>query len=169
MTEQHRPVQPVTVPTDNSVPPVRAHWFYKRSGEDHWTPFSCVDSGRLEQQFLTPHDQQQKEVIIPTDGGRYDVNFRQRIRQAIYWDEEPCPVRRCTWFYRTEADRWLQPYEESISKLLEVSYPLTHTPEKTSNYRIFNMHIYTILLEGGCTIRNEVAKFSGWLPTNCVT
>jgi len=121
-TQQQHPVPHAMVSTaDNTVPPVRPHWFYKRCGEDHWTPFSCVDSAKLEQQFLMLRDQQQQnEVVVPTDGGRYDVNFRQRIRQAIYWHEEACPVRRCTWFYRAESDRWLQPYEEPISKLLEV-------------------------------------------------
>ena len=120
MTQQH-PASITTAPTArDGVPSVRPHWFYKRTGEDHWTPFSCVDSARLEQQFMTPHDQQE-EIILPTDGGRYDVKFKQRVRQAIYWKEEACPVRRCTWFYRTESDRWLQPYEENVSKLLEVS------------------------------------------------
>ena len=126
VTTQHHPAMtqqyhPSTAPTaNNGILAVRPHWFYKRTGEDHWTPFSCVDSARLEQQFLAPRDQQE-EIILPTDGGRYDVKFKQRVRQAIYWKEELCPVRRCTWFYRAESDRWLQPYEENISKLLEVS------------------------------------------------
>ena len=120
MMTQHHPASFTTAPTlRDGIPPVRPHWFYKRTGEDHWTPFSCVDSARLEQQFLISHDKQE-EIILPTDGGRYDVKFKQRIRQAIYWKEESCPVRRCTWFYRMESDRWLQPYEENVSKLLEV-------------------------------------------------
>lgn len=118
MTMQQHPVPLATVPS--SIPPVRPHWFYKRTGDDHWTPFSCIDSAKLEQQFLIPRDQQE-EVIIPTDGGRYDVKFYQRVRQTVYWHEELCPVQRCTWFYRTESDRWLQPYDENTSKLLEVS------------------------------------------------
>lgn len=123
MATQQHPVPLGTVPmANNGVSPVRPHWFYKRTGEDHWTPFSCTDSAKLEQHFLTPRDQQQQEeIVVPTDGGRYDVKFHQRIRQAIYWQEDLCPVRRCTWFFRTESDRWLQPYEENVSKLLEVS------------------------------------------------
>ena len=119
-TQQGTP--PRVVMQDASIPPVRPHWFYKRAGEDHWTPFSFLDSNKLENQFLIPHDpQQEDEVIIATDGGRYDVKFYKRLRCAIYWEEEPCPVRRCTWFYRTESDRWLQPYEEAIAQRLEVS------------------------------------------------
>lgn len=123
MTTQQHPATLGTAPAaNNGMAPVRPHWFYKRTGEDHWTPFSCVDSARLEQQFLAPRDQQQQEeIVVPTDGGRYDVKFHQRVRQAIFWEEEVCPVRRCTWFYRTESDRWLQPYEENVAKLLEVS------------------------------------------------
>ena len=60
-------------------------------------------------------------MTIATDGGRYDVKFYERKRYAIYWEEECCPVQRCTWFYRTESDRWLQPYEEAIAQRLEVS------------------------------------------------
>ena len=122
MTTQQHPAAVGTIPAaSNGMPPVRPHWFYKRTGEDHWTPFSCMDSARLEQHYLTPRDQQQEEIVVPTDGGRYDVNFHRRVRQAIYWQEDVCPVRRCTWFYRAESDRWLQPYEENVAKLLEVS------------------------------------------------
>ena len=120
MTQQHPMTMLQHAATPTGIPPVRPHWFYKRAEEDHWTPFSCVDSARLEHQFLNPRDQQE-EIILPTDGGRYDVKFKERIRQAIYWKEELCPVRRCTWFYRSELDRWLQPYEENVSNLLEVS------------------------------------------------
>jgi len=115
-------VPPSVVTHDIGIPPVRPHWFYKRAGEDHWTPFSFLDSNRLESQYLLPRDPQQgDEVTIATDGGRYDVKFYERKRHAIYWEEECCPVQRCTWFYRTESDRWLQPYEEAIAQQLEAS------------------------------------------------
>ena len=140
MTMQQHPAPLGTVPMTNaSIPPVRPHWFYKRSGEDHWTPFSYTDSARLEQQYLMPHDQQQQEeIVVPTDGGRYDVNFHRRVRQAIYWQEDLCPVRRCTWFYRAESDRWLQPYEENVSKLLEVSL-LSYTRSLKWRQMFYNM------------------------------
>ena len=114
---------PPSVVTHNAgIPPVRPHWFYKRTGEDHWTPFSFLDSNKLESQYLLPRGPQQgDEVIVATDGGRYDVKFYERMRYAIYWKEDSCPVRRCTWFYHTESDRWLQPYEEEIAQQLEVS------------------------------------------------
>lgn len=75
-------------------------------------------------------------MIIQTDGGRYDVSVKQRQRCAVYWEEPIAIVRRqvyhyimccrllihrCTWFYKGESDRWYMPYEEDVSKRLEVS------------------------------------------------
>ena len=148
---QQHPAALGTAPTaNNGLAPVRPHWFYKRTGEDHWTPFSCVDSARLEQHFLTPRDQQQQEeIVIPTDGGRYDVKFHQRVRQAIFWEEDVCPVRRCTWFYRTDSDRWLQPYEENVAKLLEVSplYCCTRSHNKFTILCLYSEYINTLIIK----------------------
>ena len=33
-------------------------------------------------------------MIIQTDGGRYDVDLKQRLRTAVYWEEPPAEVRR---------------------------------------------------------------------------
>ena len=59
-------------------------------------------------------------VDIPTDGGRYDVNIAQRVKKAVYWDDDPSPVRRCTWFYKRETDSRYVPYEEQFAQKLEV-------------------------------------------------
>lgn len=86
-------------------------------------PFTQVDSTRLEQLYqkqLTgslPSDQ-----TVTTDGGRYDVLFVQRKRKAVYWDEGESQVRRGTWFYRRESDRWYTPYEEDLAARLEEEY-----------------------------------------------
>lgn len=37
---------------DQSSGPVRHHWFYLRSGETYWIPFSLVDSHRLEEGLI---------------------------------------------------------------------------------------------------------------------
>ncbi len=59
---------------------------------------------------------------MPTDGGRYDVNLHQRLRQSVYWEEPGSEVRRCSWFYKGEGDRWYLPYDERIAATLEVMY-----------------------------------------------
>ena len=58
---------------------------------------------------------------MPTDGGRYDVDLSCRLRRAVYWDEPVSQVRRCSWFYKGEGDRWYLPYDEATAQLLEVS------------------------------------------------
>lgn len=32
------------------------------------------------------------QVLLPTDGGRYDVNLQQRTREAVYWTEPSSQV-----------------------------------------------------------------------------
>lgn len=60
------------------------------------------------------------EIDLSTDGGRYDVNIARRSRSAIYWEEEPSYVRRCSWFYKPEAENRFVPYDEDFSVVLEV-------------------------------------------------
>lgn len=59
------------------------------------------------------------EVLVSTDGGRYDVNMAARQRIPVYWDGLASAIRRCSWFYRGNNDI-MQPYNEEKSKLLEV-------------------------------------------------
>ena len=61
------------------------------------------------------------QVLIPTDGGRYDVDLHRRQRRAIYWEEPVSDVRRCSWFYKGEGERWYLPYNEIQANRLEVS------------------------------------------------
>ncbi|XP_030057798.1 triacylglycerol hydrolase DDHD2 [Microcaecilia unicolor] len=96
--------------------PVTPHWFYCK---DSWAPFSKEDSHRLEAALISEDD-----PIIATDGGRYDVLLRQRMRYAVYWDEQVSEVRRCTWFYKGEKDNKYIPYSEDFSEVLEEAYML---------------------------------------------
>ena len=79
--------------------------------------------GRLEQLYQKemagslPSDQ-----MLSTDGGRYDVSFTRRTRRAVYWEEEESLVRRGTWFYRSDGERWYMPYEEQLAAKLEVGW-----------------------------------------------
>lgn len=61
-----------------------------------------------------------ENVIISTDGARYDVQLYDRTRTAVYWEEEPTEVRRCTWFYKGDTDSRFIPYSEDFSDKLEV-------------------------------------------------
>lgn len=62
-----------------------------------------------------------ENVIVRTDGGRYDVQLYDRVRNAVYWEEEETEVRRCSWFYKGDADSRFMPYSEDFSEKLEVS------------------------------------------------
>ena len=70
-------------------------------------------------------------MIVCTDGGRYDVQLYDRIRTAVYWEEEPTEVRRCTWFYKGDTDSRFIPYSEEFSDKLEVC-PINVTSDKLS-------------------------------------
>lgn len=61
-----------------------------------------------------------ENVIVCTDGGRYDVQLYDRIRTSVYWEEEPTEVRRCSWFYKGDTDSRFIPYSEEFSEKLEV-------------------------------------------------
>ena len=53
---------------DHTSQPVRYHWFYLRSGEKYWIPFSLVDSHRLEQSFVQ-HPNTSEEVCVQVGRG----------------------------------------------------------------------------------------------------
>ena len=60
------------------------------------------------------------QVLVATDGGRYDVDLLRRQRNAVYWEEPASFVRRCSWFFKGEGDRWYLPYDENTAARLEV-------------------------------------------------
>ncbi|NXR35817.1 DDHD2 Phospholipase, partial [Zosterops hypoxanthus] len=70
---------------------------------------------------------EQEDVVVPTSGGRYDVQLRRRRRVAVYWEEEAAEVRRCTWFYKGDKDNKFIPYSESFSEELEEAYMIAVT------------------------------------------
>lgn len=117
------------VPPPGNVPPgegsgiyipVQPHWCFCKRVEtrDIWYPFSLMDSMRLEEALRSGKVSDQ----IPTDGGRYDVILSERQRSAVYWEEEPNAIRRCTWFYKREGDNRYVPYEENFAQKLEEEY-----------------------------------------------
>lgn len=71
----------------------------------------------VEEEKITP-----EESIVATDGGRYDVNVAKRSRQAIYWEEAPSTVRRCSWFFKGSLETRYTPYDEEMAEKLEEEY-----------------------------------------------
>lgn len=107
--------------------PVSSHWFYCKiiDSKELWIPFNSDDSQQLEEAHGSGKDC--NERVVPTDGGRYDVHLGERMRYAVYWDEPPSEVRRCTWFYKGDKDNKYVPYSESFSQVLEETYMVAVT------------------------------------------
>ncbi|CAG4973985.1 unnamed protein product [Colias eurytheme] len=102
--------------------PVKHHWFYRvdKDGNSIWRGFSMADSMALENAFNSPD--LTDETLVPTDGGRYDVNVKGRLRMPVYWNEKPTNVRRCSWFYKGNTDARYVPYTEPVAEKLEEEY-----------------------------------------------
>lgn len=63
---------------------------------------------------------QERQVVVPVEGRRYDVRLKERTRHAVYWSEPPSEVRRCLWFYKGNKESAYTPYSENTSQVLEV-------------------------------------------------
>ncbi|XP_041983858.1 uncharacterized protein LOC121736613 isoform X2 [Aricia agestis] len=108
--------------TSAEYSPVKYHWFYQVDSEDksNWRGFSVADSAALENAYNSPD--LTASTTVPTDGGRYDVNVVGRLRTAVYWQDTPTNVIRCSWFYKGTTDGRYVPYSEEVSELLEDEY-----------------------------------------------
>ncbi|XP_060728617.1 SEC23-interacting protein [Tachysurus vachellii] len=117
------PANPMMPYSSNVYEPVQPHWFYCKQVESRnvWLPLSILDSMRLEETFNSVQPDPEN-VIVSTDGARYDVQLYDRTRTAVYWEEEPTEVRRCTWFYKGDTDSRFIPYSEDFSDKLEAEY-----------------------------------------------
>ncbi|XP_046976012.1 uncharacterized protein LOC124542123 [Vanessa cardui] len=102
--------------------PVKHHWFYQVDSEERsfWKGFSLVDSRALENAFNSPD--LNENTLVATDGGRYDVNVMGRLKIAVYWDDKPTNVMRCSWFYKGTTDARYVPYAETVAEKLEEEY-----------------------------------------------
>ncbi|XP_040847937.1 SEC23-interacting protein isoform X2 [Ochotona curzoniae] len=114
---------PPPLALQNQYEPVQPHWFYCKEVEHRqlWMPFSVLDSMNLEEIYNSVQPDPES-VVLGTDGGRYDVYLYERVRRAVYWEEEPAEVRRCTWFYKGDTDSRFIPYTEDFSEKLEAEY-----------------------------------------------
>lgn len=117
------PAGPMMPYNFNVYETVQPHWFYCKQVESKsvWLPFSIIDSLQLEETYNSVQPDPEN-VIVRTDGGRYDVQLYDRLRTAVFWEEEPTEVRRCTWFYKGDNDSRFIPYSEEFSEKLETEY-----------------------------------------------
>ncbi|XP_069546066.1 SEC23-interacting protein [Brachyistius frenatus] len=117
------PAGPMMQYTYNVYEAVQPHWFYCKQVESKsvWLPFSVIDSLQLEETYNSVQPDPEN-VIVRTDGGRYDVQLYDRMRTAVYWEEEPMEIRRCSWFYKGDTDSRFVPYSEDFSDKLEAEY-----------------------------------------------
>ncbi|KAM4590856.1 SEC23-interacting protein [Odontesthes bonariensis] len=117
------PAGPMMQYNYNVYEPVQPHWFYYKQVESKsvWLPFSIIDSLQLEETYNSVQPDPEN-VIVRTDGGRYDVQLYDRVRTSVFWEEEPTEVRRCSWFYKGDSDSRFVPYSEEFSEKLEAEY-----------------------------------------------
>ncbi|XP_069755957.1 SEC23-interacting protein-like isoform X2 [Narcine bancroftii] len=116
-------IQPLLSPAYNVYEPVRPHWFFCKvvEGKPIWMPFSFLDTVKLEEVYNSVQPDPEN-VVVSTDGGRYDIHLYDRLRYAVYWEEESTEVRRCMWFYKGDLDSRFIPYSEEFSEKLEGEY-----------------------------------------------
>uniref|UniRef100_A0A3P8UDD4 SEC23 interacting protein n=1 Tax=Amphiprion percula TaxID=161767 RepID=A0A3P8UDD4_AMPPE len=117
------PAGPMMPYNYNIYEAVQPHWFYCKQVESKsvWLPFSIIDSLQLEETYNSVQPDPEN-VIVRTEGGRYDVQLYDRMRTAVFWEEEPTEVRRCSWFYKGDTDSRFVPYSEEFSDKLETEY-----------------------------------------------
>uniref|UniRef100_A0A8C7VCD7 DDHD domain containing 2 n=1 Tax=Oncorhynchus mykiss TaxID=8022 RepID=A0A8C7VCD7_ONCMY len=104
--------------------PVEHHWFHCEQQvdcKDSWFPFSREDSPRLEETRGV------EEMVVATEGRRFDVRLKERRRYAVYWEQPPSEVRRCSWFHKGDKDISYTPYPEHTSLILEEAYMISVT------------------------------------------
>lgn len=109
--------------------PVYCHWFYQSV---YWHPFSMTDSMAIENAIAMG------EELICTNGGRYEVNIKERRRASIYWPSGSNAIRKSSWFFMDTLteNRNLIPYEEALAECLEKEY------EKSLNHSRWNHRIH---------------------------
>lgn len=108
---------------------VQPHWFFCRRADDNtsWQPFSIEDSVKLES---ADSIESSEDMLVAVDGERYDVHIHERKRYAVYWEQAPTEVRRCTWFYKGDKDTRFMPYPEDFSQKLEEAYKQAITKDE---------------------------------------
>ena len=86
-----------------------------------------------------------EESLVSTDGGRYDVDVGRRERTAVYWEEAPSTVRRCSWFFKGSLETRYTPYDEDMAEKLEEEYQKTILLRWANVYFPFSIHFQLLV------------------------
>ncbi|ELK28854.1 Phospholipase DDHD2 [Myotis davidii] len=107
--------------------PVSPHWFYCKviDSKETWIPFNSEDSQQLEEAYSSGKDCNEK--VVPTDGGRYDVHLGERMRYAVYWDEQASEE---TYMLAVTQDDWKKKLESPNREII-----VLHNPKLMVHYQ----------------------------------
>jgi hypothetical protein len=102
-------------PTNKTYRPVYRHWFYQSL---NWRPFAMSDSLALDEALTTDKE------VVETDGGRFEVNMKERKRFSVYWSGGSNAIRRCSWFFKNpnNSENSFIPFDEATAEFLEAEY-----------------------------------------------
>lgn len=70
------------------------------------------------------------------------MQLYDRVRTAVFWEEEPTEVRRCSWFFKGDADSRFVPYSEEFSDKLEVCVAVTETVRQQNVSRLLHQPLF---------------------------
>ncbi|EWM26478.1 triglyceride lipase [Nannochloropsis gaditana] len=111
--------------------PLSYYWLKQdsvKSGRG-WTPFRKRDNAALEKALTalaTTSHGTDAEVPVLVEGGRYQVDIRDRQLRAVYWDKDVRKVLRASWFSKPATSLpgsgGYVPYEESDAAAIEEMY-----------------------------------------------
>ena len=82
--------------------------------------------------------------MVATEGRRFDVRLKERRRYAVYWEQPPSEVRRCSWFHKGDKDISYTPYPEHTSLILEVGHSLKRQRVPYIVYRAWSIEVHYI-------------------------
>jgi len=114
--------------------PLRYHWLKQDSIRPGaaWTPLRKRDSAALEAALAKAETASsgggnaELPVSVLVEGGRYQVNMKERRLHAIYWDKDERQVLRSSWFSRPATNLpgagGFVPYGEADAAAIESLY-----------------------------------------------
>lgn len=97
-----------------------------------WTPLRKRDSAALEAALAkaatasADGENAELPLSVPVEGGRYEVNVKERRLQAVYWDKDARQVLRSSWFSKPATNLpgagGFVPYGECDAAAIEALY-----------------------------------------------
>lgn len=111
--------------------PLRFYWLKQGVGAA-WTPLRKRDSAALEAALAKAAtasgggENAEPPLSVLVEGGRYEVNVKERRLQAVYWDKDVRQVLRSSWFSKPATNLpgagGFVPYGEGDAAAIEALY-----------------------------------------------